>query len=73
VKCFDKLETGPCRGNFPRFGYDPESKSCVQFTYGGCAGNDNNYLTKEACEKSCLIYLEEKRKFNFETKSDQIN
>ena len=35
--------TGPCDGHFPRWGYDHESKSCQQYTYGGCLGNNNRY------------------------------
>ncbi|XP_061065788.1 kunitz-type protease inhibitor 3-like [Eubalaena glacialis] len=26
---------------------------CELFYYGGCNGNGNNFLRKEACEKAC--------------------
>ena len=45
---------GPCEGYYPRWGYDAESKSCTQFVYGGCLGNNNKYETKEECEAVCV-------------------
>ncbi|KAL5112326.1 Histone acetyltransferase KAT5 [Taenia crassiceps] len=33
---------------------DGSESECVQFTYGGCGGNANNFETKEACEERCL-------------------
>ncbi|VDL80357.1 unnamed protein product [Nippostrongylus brasiliensis] len=51
--CGLKLETGPCRAAFPKYGYSKEKKTCVQFTYGGCSGNGNNFKTLEECQKVC--------------------
>lgn len=51
--CNDVPVTGLCRASIPRYYYDVKSKTCEQFTYGGCGGNGNNYLTKEDCEKMC--------------------
>ncbi len=28
---------------FVRYGYDAETKSCRQFVYGGCLGNNNRF------------------------------
>lgn len=39
---------------FYRFAYDVEKRECVEFIYGGCAGNSNNFETKEDCEQKCL-------------------
>ena len=52
--CHLARETGKCRAYIPRWGFDPSSGSCVQFVYGGCGGNENNFETKEACEQRCL-------------------
>lgn len=37
----------------PRWWYNVTGGSCQQFVYGGCGGNDNNYLTKEECSEKC--------------------
>ncbi|GAB5582095.1 kunitz-type protease inhibitor 2 [Panthera pardus] len=44
---------GRCRASFPRWWYNVTDGSCQQFVYGGCEGNNNNYLTKEECLKKC--------------------
>ena len=51
--CSSKPETGPCRGLFPKFYYDPNDKTCKQFTYGGCDGNGNRYDDEAACKAAC--------------------
>ncbi|XP_059058857.1 inducible serine protease inhibitor 2-like [Achroia grisella] len=51
--CKLPLETGICRAEFYRFGYDAKLKECRQFLYGGCRGNENNFKTFEACQAVC--------------------
>ena len=41
LQCQQPLLTGPCRAAFPRWG--SKDGECVQFTYGGCEGNTNNF------------------------------
>uniref|UniRef100_A0A7I5EBW7 Kunitz/Bovine pancreatic trypsin inhibitor domain protein n=1 Tax=Haemonchus contortus TaxID=6289 RepID=A0A7I5EBW7_HAECO len=36
-----------------RWYYNQQSGSCQPFTYGGLHGNQNNFLTKEACDERC--------------------
>ncbi|EYC10300.1 hypothetical protein Y032_0056g2667 [Ancylostoma ceylanicum] len=36
------------------FGYDTAQGKCVEFMYGGCKGNENNFVAMENCEKECL-------------------
>jgi hypothetical protein len=47
------LGSGVCLAAIPRFGYDPVTARCRQFTYGGCGGNANNFATLAACEQAC--------------------
>ena len=51
--CKQDKDPGPCKGFFPRYYYDYKSKKCVEFIYGGCKGNSNNFKTLEECEKTC--------------------
>ncbi|XP_064464808.1 papilin-like isoform X16 [Ornithodoros turicata] len=53
VICHLKPDRGPCPGYLPRFYYDPASKSCNQFNYGGCQGNANNFESTDECMKAC--------------------
>lgn len=37
----------------PRWYFDFASQMCLEFIYGGCGGNSNNFATKELCEQQC--------------------
>ncbi|XP_008049190.2 kunitz-type protease inhibitor 2, partial [Carlito syrichta] len=52
--CAAEAVTGPCRAAFPRWYFDAEKNSCDTFVYGGCRGNKNSYLSKEACLRRCF-------------------
>ncbi|XP_032307325.1 male accessory gland serine protease inhibitor-like [Drosophila ananassae] len=43
-----------CEAYFPNYSYDSAKKECVFFVYGGCGGNENRFVSKEACEEKCL-------------------
>ncbi|KAJ7396776.1 tissue factor pathway inhibitor 2 isoform X1 [Pitangus sulphuratus] len=51
--CLLPPDDGPCRALVPRWYYDRHTQSCQEFTYGGCYGNANNFLTFDDCEKNC--------------------
>lgn len=53
--CTMSADGGSCRGTYKRFFYDPSRQSCIEFEYGGCRGNQNNFLTSELCMKSCSV------------------
>ncbi|KAK6733877.1 hypothetical protein RB195_017565 [Necator americanus] len=53
--CSLKLDPGKCRASHKRYGFDKKEGKCVVFIYGGCGGNNNNFETKEACEKECVM------------------
>ncbi|VDL58807.1 unnamed protein product, partial [Hymenolepis diminuta] len=46
-------EVGPCQALIPRWAYDASQRRCIEFSYGGCRGNANNFNSKEACEAKC--------------------
>ncbi|XP_016956953.1 early lactation protein [Drosophila biarmipes] len=52
--CHQPKETGRCFALFYRYAYNVDTQSCEEFVYGGCAGNKNNFESKEQCEQACL-------------------
>ncbi|XP_016956954.1 male accessory gland serine protease inhibitor [Drosophila biarmipes] len=36
-----------------RFSYHPDKNECLEFSFGGCGGNDNRFATKKLCEDEC--------------------
>lgn len=53
ARCALPIKTGPCRAYFPRYAFDTSVGRCVQFIYGGCQGNSNNFESYEECRDSC--------------------
>ena len=51
--CRQSAETGPCRSTKTRYFYDVSVGECRQFTYGGCNGNANRFLTLDNCRAVC--------------------
>ncbi|XP_053554835.1 collagen alpha-3(VI) chain isoform X3 [Bombina bombina] len=47
-------EDGTCRDFTLMWYYDPQTKSCTRFWYGGCGGNDNRFKTQKECENTCI-------------------
>ncbi|XP_043925008.1 low-density lipoprotein receptor-related protein 11 isoform X2 [Protopterus annectens] len=52
--CLDPPDVGPCRGIFPRWYYDVTTGTCMHFIYGGCKGNENNFLQETDCVNECI-------------------
>ncbi|XP_021914576.1 papilin isoform X2 [Zootermopsis nevadensis] len=52
--CNVPYETGPCRGYFQKWYYNPTAGGCQEFVYGGCGGNGNRFSSLEECETICL-------------------
>lgn len=46
-------DPGMCMAAMPRWYYDQEKGQCIQFTYGGCDGNGNNFHTHSDCSDAC--------------------
>ncbi|XP_017001607.2 papilin isoform X1 [Drosophila takahashii] len=54
--CLLPLATGRCNGRANqerRWYYDDSVGNCVSFIYQGCAGNQNNFRSFEACMNQC--------------------
>ncbi|KAM4825927.1 kunitz-type protease inhibitor 2 [Thomomys bottae] len=51
--CLVSKVVGRCRASIPRWWYNVTDGSCQPFVYGGCEGNDNNFLSKEECLEKC--------------------
>lgn len=60
INCLLPLVTGDCNEALTRYFFDKEKKECLQFTYTGCQGNLNNFITEEICQESCEIKLLDK-------------
>nr|AFM90128.1 Kunitz-like protease inhibitor [Callorhinchus milii] len=53
--CMMPPAIGRCHALKPRFFFNQSSMSCDLFTYGGCGGNGNNFMTKRDCEHTCNV------------------
>ena len=47
------MQGAGCRYHVPAWGYNSVTKRCENFIYGGCQGNENRFLTEEACQQNC--------------------
>lgn len=52
--CSLPRDTGPCRNDNLRYFFDSAVKKCRPFVYGGCQGNQNNFLSEQDCQQSCV-------------------
>ena len=46
-------EVGPCQAFQTRWHFDQTEQRCVQFNYGGCGSNANNFVTEKDCRYAC--------------------
>ncbi|XP_061119771.1 protein AMBP [Conger conger] len=44
---------GPCFGMVQRFHYNSTLMACLPFFYGGCLGNQNNFVSEKECLQGC--------------------
>lgn len=55
-RCQLPLDTGSCESGLPRFYFDHVTGECRHFLYGGCQGNDNNFLSLSDCLRVCTQF-----------------
>ncbi|CAH1790945.1 unnamed protein product, partial [Owenia fusiformis] len=51
--CYMPAKVGKCKAKIEKYYFDAEMNECTLFYYGGCDANENNFDTKEDCEKRC--------------------
>ncbi|KJH44022.1 Kunitz/Bovine pancreatic trypsin inhibitor domain protein, partial [Dictyocaulus viviparus] len=54
-RCQQPLNVGVGNANLQRWYYNSLIQQCEPCTYRGLQGNENNFLTREECESSCLV------------------
>lgn len=47
-------DTGRCHARYIRWYFNMHAQECSHFQYGGCEGNQNNFMTKKECEQTCI-------------------
>ncbi|KAH0619362.1 hypothetical protein JD844_019407 [Phrynosoma platyrhinos] len=75
--CLLHPERGNCHREVTRFFYDSVARKCKKFTYGGCGGNENNFLTSTECLRVCegvgvIAHPEESEETEEEPSHDRI-
>ena len=51
--CYYQSVYGDCTQTVTRYYYSNRDNRCVPFTYSGCGGNENNFLTVFMCKRTC--------------------
>lgn len=52
-KCSFGRKVGQCKAYFKRYYFDQDQNRCLQFGWGGCDQNGNNFESLEKCESDC--------------------
>lgn len=51
--CTSPADGGLCMAYMERYAFNPATRICDKFVYGGCGGNGNRYSSVEECEEHC--------------------
>ncbi|XP_078394883.1 tissue factor pathway inhibitor 2-like [Cetorhinus maximus] len=51
--CIKPKDRGLCAADILRFYFNEERGSCETFSYSGCGGNNNNFVSLKICQKIC--------------------
>uniref|UniRef100_A0A672FW37 Papilin n=1 Tax=Salarias fasciatus TaxID=181472 RepID=A0A672FW37_SALFA len=46
---------GSCSSWVSRYHFDVITSKCAHFWYGGCHGNNNNFMTRAECQRACPV------------------
>lgn len=53
IHCLLKPRVGLCKAAHERWFFNYTSRRCDSFIYGGCGGNENNFMSKDECQRKC--------------------
>lgn len=53
IQCMLPPRLGSCTETFKSYFYDYKKRQCKTFTFSGCGGNSNQFVTKDDCRLSC--------------------
>lgn len=56
--CDMPMDIGLCDAAFLRYYFNKDTGICEQFNWGGCGGNDNNFISLEECEAACTCQID---------------
>lgn len=56
LACIEEPEAGLCMALFIRYYYNSKTRTCEEFVYGGCGGNNNRFETLEECQNYCMTW-----------------
>uniref|UniRef100_A0A915D2G2 Papilin n=1 Tax=Ditylenchus dipsaci TaxID=166011 RepID=A0A915D2G2_9BILA len=56
LRCLEPLSRGNCQHELPAYFYNKHTKQCEPFSYTGCLGNGNRFLTLSQCQGTCGQY-----------------
>ncbi|NXF96304.1 TFPI1 inhibitor, partial [Eubucco bourcierii] len=51
--CMTSMDRGLCRAKELRFFYNYTTGRCHPFSYSGCGGNENNFISRKSCLRIC--------------------
>ncbi|VDK77465.1 unnamed protein product [Cylicostephanus goldi] len=52
-QCLLPKEIGTCKETYPFYFFDRDTKTCQPFSYSGCGGNENRFMTLSQCTSQC--------------------
>ncbi|KAI1278371.1 hypothetical protein HDE_14289 [Halotydeus destructor] len=58
--CFQRVDPGPCGNDIVRIYYDHKTFTCKAFSYSGCGGNMNRFVSVKNCYKLCHPYYRQR-------------
>jgi len=59
--CHQRPAPGPCNAQITRWYFLEKEDDCLQFPWGGCQGNDNNFMSLTQCRSACQVPLNKPR------------